>query len=637
MTNNSPNRTPIIIFVITSLLAFAVLLSITRTPEVKPISSAEELSGIDFLKEPCRVYAEAGEIFPDCLYEPSDFADGKIPDGISKKPEYENYMTTRFLLPVHNGKYYRVQISNAAYASNVYIDGIIVAQCGKVADNPEDFEPTFYTRNVSFVAQSDTVEIIIQQANYNHIKHRVASIIIGETGAVEKLEKYPVIRLMILCSCFFLASLISFGMYICFPENKSFLALALLCLAAMVNRGTPSFASELFPEMSWYFEHKIEIISRLLIAVFFLMLCDVIFKGKINKYVKYLPYIAVVGCIFFFGSTRSMVYTKYNEIAIGIVFAGILPYSLNLLINVIKDRKNLTYPNKLIILGVFISLLFALCNAVEYIFNIDFPFVMADGIIVLALLNMIAMFYEFRDKKEALDKAELRESQLQERNEAAIRLENLRRDFYADMSHELKTPLTVVAGNSALAARQIRMNTADADTAERLEMVEKEAVRLGRMVDGIKEMNLEAESNQDKKEISIEVLLKSTAEFCTPLCGRNHNNITVRCPEDIRAVVNEDMIFHCLYNLIANATRHCSNNTIEIGCSQNDDKTELYVMDHGDGMSVETMNKAFERGFSGDKGSGIGLPLCRRIVEENGGEIAITETQGGGVTVTFTL
>ena len=137
------------------------------------------------------------------------------------------------------------------------------------------------------------------------------------------------------------------------------------------------------------------------------------------------------------------------------------------------------------------------------------------------------------------------------------------------------------------------------------------------------------------KTADLAATLRYAADFCEPLCKRNSNRITVTCEEGIGADISEDLIFHCLYNLISNSTRHCRGNVIELSGEKADDKAVIRVTDHGDGMTEEQMEKAFERGFSGDSGSGIGLALCRKITEDNGGIIRLGNTPGGGLTVSI--
>lgn len=103
----------------------------------------------------------------------------------------------------------------------------------------------------------------------------------------------------------------------------------------------------------------------------------------------------------------------------------------------------------------------------------------------------------------------------------------------------------------------------------------------------------------------------------------------------VTADISEDLVFHCLYNLIANATRHCRNKEIGLTGSAEEGKTVIRVIDRGSGMTDEEKGKAFERGYSGDNGSGIGLALCREIAEDNGGSIRLSDTPGGGLTVTI--
>lgn len=98
-----------------------------------------------------------------------------------------------------------------------------------------------------------------------------------------------------------------------------------------------------------------------------------------------------------------------------------------------------------------------------------------------------------------------------------------------------------------------------------------------------------------------------------------------------------DSILQVLYNLIANANRHCRESVIIVRARRIDDMVEVDVVDHGNGMDPVLAQHAFEAGVSGDEGSGLGLALCRQIVEDGGGTIALRSSIGSGTTVTFTL
>ena len=98
-----------------------------------------------------------------------------------------------------------------------------------------------------------------------------------------------------------------------------------------------------------------------------------------------------------------------------------------------------------------------------------------------------------------------------------------------------------------------------------------------------------------------------------------------------------DGIIQVLYNLIINSSRHCRNSVIKVEAKDIDDFVQLTVTDTGDGIDPKILPQVFEKGVSGDKSSGLGLALCRDIIEEGGGRIWIVRTSSEGTAISFTV
>jgi signal transduction histidine kinase len=104
----------------------------------------------------------------------------------------------------------------------------------------------------------------------------------------------------------------------------------------------------------------------------------------------------------------------------------------------------------------------------------------------------------------------------------------------------------------------------------------------------------------------------------------------------VRAI--EDTIFQVLYNLITNANRHSRGSAITLSDAAADGFAQVRVTDRGTGMDEATLAHAFDRGFSRDGSSGLGLPLCKIIIEEHGGKIWYqTAPPARGTEILFTL
>jgi signal transduction histidine kinase len=260
------------------------------------------------------------------------------------------------------------------------------------------------------------------------------------------------------------------------------------------------------------------------------------------------------------------------------------------------------------------------------------------GLLSLIFTVMLGMMLRIREMQKALVLASNREDAILQKNRELMELSQLRSGFMADISHEMKTPLTVISSYAGLTKMQIENNQTGSDTLENLDIVQHEAVRLGTLTEQIKASAARKEITMQQSLLDTKDILMKAARFCDPICEKNGNRIEIlKIKEKLPVRVAEGSIFQVLYNLIANSNRHSSASVILLSAEKEENCVRILVSDSGTGMDTETASHAFERGFSSDGSSGFGLSICRTIVEEYGGSISLKSSLGSGTEVTILL
>jgi signal transduction histidine kinase len=231
---------------------------------------------------------------------------------------------------------------------------------------------------------------------------------------------------------------------------------------------------------------------------------------------------------------------------------------------------------------------------------------------------------------EALDTAD----KLQELND-------LRSDFVSMVSHELRSPMTVVAGIAHLLQwRKDRL--ADADRDQLLDTLERESRRLTRMVSEF--LDLEAiDRGRIQLQLEIVDLVELAAEAMVD-SGHAPRTDLITSLEEAKVNADRDRIKQVILNLLTNAAKFSEETApIILSVEPLGDEVKLSIKDRGPGIPNEQMGKLFER-FSRltttvgrVPGSGIGLYVSRMIVEMHGGRIWADSTPGAGATFSFTL
>lgn len=241
----------------------------------------------------------------------------------------------------------------------------------------------------------------------------------------------------------------------------------------------------------------------------------------------------------------------------------------------------------------------------------------------------------------AIERADLaREA---ERIRIDMETERLRSSLLSAVSHDLRTPLSVITG----AASTLLDNDVSLDPAVRQELLTSvlgEAERLNRLVANLLEMTrLEAGAIEVQRELQSleEIVGAALARMSRHL--RDHE-VAARLPPELPLVpLDELLIQQVLVNLLENAAKYAPTGTrIEIVAAADDETLEVQVSDRGPGIPPSDLEKVFDKFYrtpdtTGRPGAGLGLAICRGIVGLHGGKIWAENRSGGGATFRFTL
>jgi two-component system sensor histidine kinase VicK len=227
------------------------------------------------------------------------------------------------------------------------------------------------------------------------------------------------------------------------------------------------------------------------------------------------------------------------------------------------------------------------------------------------------------------------------------KLENMQMDFVANVSHELKTPLTTIKSyTETLLTGQVD----DKETETQfLSIIDTEADRMNRLVKDLLQLSrLDYKQEKwNKKESNLISLLKAvvTKVEMTAKNKKQHLNCIFEENQKIMTVIDRDGIEQVLMNVLSNAIKYTQEGgRIDIDAIQTDKTARLIIADNGIGIPEKELSRVFERFFRVDKarsramgGTGLGLAISKQIIEEHNGTIEIESKEGKGTRVIITL
>lgn len=224
------------------------------------------------------------------------------------------------------------------------------------------------------------------------------------------------------------------------------------------------------------------------------------------------------------------------------------------------------------------------------------------------------------------------------------RLESVRRDFVANVSHEVKTPVAAIkaAVETLLDVHDHAMDPAD--TERFLRMVARQADRLGAIVEDLLSL---ARIEQTQGDIHAELqpqdvapVLAAAAETCAAKAQAGGITLDVDRPASLRALMASNLMEQAVVNLIDNAVKYSPPQThVRVTAERTGSEVVIAVTDQGRGIEPEHLPRVFGRFYRTDRarsrslgGTGLGLAIVKHIAEAHGGRVGVQSEVGVGST-----
>ena len=220
------------------------------------------------------------------------------------------------------------------------------------------------------------------------------------------------------------------------------------------------------------------------------------------------------------------------------------------------------------------------------------------------------------------------------------RLENMRRDFVANVSHEIKTPLTAIKG-FVETLQQGKVEKVD-EKERFLGIIQKHVDRLNAIIEDLLALSRIEQEDESKKinreKVNLADLFQAAIQICHPKAEEKHIHIDLDCEKDTTAIFDPALIEQAMVNLLDNALKYSEpQSTVLVKSHHQNSEIIISVQDHGIGIAQKHLPRLFERFYRVDKarsrnmgGTGLGLAIVKHIAQAHGGHVTVESKLGEG-------
>jgi signal transduction histidine kinase len=258
--------------------------------------------------------------------------------------------------------------------------------------------------------------------------------------------------------------------------------------------------------------------------------------------------------------------------------------------------------------------------------------------------QVLAYSRQLEQKSRELEDAT---QELRGANQRLQELDRLKDDFISTVTHELRTPLTSIRAFSEILRDNPRLD--DGQRANFLGIVIKESERLTRLINQVLDLSKIESGNAEwhSSEIDMREVVDDAVAAVSQMFKENSVQLELNLPQDLPSIVaDHDRVMQVMLNLLSNAAKFCKrpDGKVKVTLVRQEHFLRVDVTDNGAGVSETDQEVIFEKFRQvGDtltdrpQGTGLGLPICRQIINHFGGSLWVESRPGQGATFSFTL
>jgi len=638
----------ILIFLIGVVALCLFIWQLEAFPSRTVISSQTGIWDLRAADGNCVQLTGPAEYVPYALLTPEEFSAsdqivvGRVPNGTS-------YLTSRIRILVPKDGYYELAGFMADFGSRLYVNGEWVADSGKPAETKEENVAIRRFLQITVHSKDGMIEIVQQSSNFvfrNNMDD--VSWLVGDTSAVAQCVTAAEYSAVIATGIYVALALVHLLLFLLVPSYRSNLWGALLCFIWILRTGVvrARLLTTLLPNLDWGTALRIEYLT-VVIAVFLIgQMYNSFFPGMLPKRERF----AIYGCQAAFVAAYLVLDPLLMSKTIFLYLILAVFNNAYVFVRFVLRIKTPDFKQKLSVYSLFFILAGVVLDSLYGSLGIQVPF-MHDVIteVAIAAFSFCQMTAMLLGVMEEMAQTRQAEQRLAAEKAALESLDRMKTEFLGNVSHELKTPLTVMSGYAQTAKQLAEKEKLPegGEIARRMTLVSSEAERLSLMVGQILDVTRMEEGRMALEPVTcyVDEIIHAAVETHYPILNKNNNRLEIHIESGLPAVsADPARISQIVVNLISNAVRFTANGLITLSAKREDSHIEVCVQDTGTGISPERLPRIFERygqknkpGGGQDTGTGLGLYICRHIVEQHGGEIWISSEQGHGTSVFFTL